>query len=143
KVAKLAVQKLNPKLPEKVYAEASQSGTIYVYYEANKKAKKVRLLSVYGTPEFDEELAVAKRSIHAPVVKIPVHRQPQSASATNTWRSLCEDYFKRDTAFAGYTDQKRRKIGLRSTYDEKINPQSPFLFGDCPLERFGTQAVRT
>ncbi len=141
--AKIAVKRLNKRLPEKVYAEAAQSGKIYVYYEANKKAKKVRLLSAYGTPEFDEELAAAKRAIPAPVAKPSIYPQIRSAPAVNTWRSLCEDYFKRDTKFAGYTDQKRRTNDLRSTYDEKINPQSPFLFGDCPLERFGTQAVRT
>jgi hypothetical protein len=54
-------RKLAKRLPEKVYLEVSEWGRLYTYYKANRAEKKVRLFAEFGSPEFDLELAAAKR----------------------------------------------------------------------------------
>ena len=67
--ARRTARSLNKKLPGPyVYAYAEPSGRVTIRFEP-PGGPKVRLYSTYPSPEFDEELAAAKR-------RQPISRKP-------------------------------------------------------------------
>ena len=95
--AKKEARKLNKKLPRPyVYAYATEAGKVSVYYEP-PDLPKVRLYSAYPSPEFDVELAAAKRG--RPLV-MTQSKEPPARSRTSitefTLRWGCADYRSND-----------------------------------------------
>jgi hypothetical protein len=149
--AQREAKKLNKKLPSPhVYAYATESGKLVVYYEP-PGSPKVRIHSRYPSTEFHIELAAAKSG--EPLQMRPKLTKPRAQStaispgrngyAEGTLGWLFERYFKEDDEWQVFTDQKRREIDLRLILTSPINPQTSLVFGDMPLEHFNAGSVRT
>ncbi len=149
--AKRDAEKLNRKLPKPhIYAYATESGKLVVYYEPPGRPK-VRLYSPYPSEEFDVELLAAKRGQPLQMVVKPAKSQPKHSAtlpglggyAEKTLGWLLERYFREDEEWQVFTDQKRRETDLRLILASPINPQTTLVFGDMPLSEFNAGSVRT
>ncbi len=140
----MEARKLNKKLPRPyVYAYATEAGKVSVYYEPPGKPK-VRLHSAYPSPEFDVELAAAKRGQPLQMVQAKeAPAQPRTSITDFTLRWACADYRANDASFRQMSarDQRNRINVLDSICSEPIFPGSPLMFGDMPLSEFNGESV--
>jgi hypothetical protein len=149
--ARILARRLNIKLPKPhVYACATESGKVVVYYEPPSKPK-IRIYSLYPSIDFDSELLAAKRGEPLRLrLNEPKPRAKRRASVARlegypeqTFGWLMERYFKEDKLWPTYADQERRKRDLRRCLSTPINPDGRLVFGLMPLRYFTAQTVST
>ncbi len=93
--AQKTARKLNKKLPRPhVYACATEAGRVVVYYEPRGQ-EKVRLHSKYPSPEFDIELAAAKRGQPIHKKKDQTDRERRRSKGIAAEKIGIESKFKR------------------------------------------------
>ena len=113
-------------------------GMVYFRKRGNRK---VRIREPIGSPEFHRRYAELLAKSEAGELK----PDPANAPKPGTWRWLCVQYFGSEAGLLALdtTTQHVRRQVLEATFDEPINPDSPLRFGNCPLQHFGSKAVRT
>ena len=109
-------------------------------YFRRRGCRKIRIREALGSPEFHQRYAELLAQSERGQLKPP----RQDAPKPGTWRWLCVEYFGSETGLLDLdptTLHVRRKV-LESTWEERIAPDHPLKFGDCPLGRFDSKAVR-
>ena len=118
-----------------VYSIPDRRGNERLYFWRGKGHPRIRLREPVGSAAFVErydKLLRGQRSTHrARRVK------------TRTWQWLCSQYmaspeFER---LEPTTQSLRRRI-LQSTYAEPVAPGAAEVFGDFPIDRLGSRAIR-
>jgi integrase len=116
--------------------DRDRHGSVRVYFRRNKK--KVRIRAKPGTAEFQ---AVYDRLLKESTAALPVTRP--SVPIPGTYRWLCQKYFESvDFKQLDPQTQRTRRLVLEHTCAEKIAPDASETFGDCPVGRMTSKAVR-
>jgi hypothetical protein len=127
-------------LPRFCTAELSRHGRLCVYFRMVGRTGRIRLRAEPETPAFYTAYAALLSGSRFRTSLLSLER---AVAKPRTWRWLCERYFQsisyRTLQSAG---QRIRRRQLEATYSEPISPGSALTFGDCPVEKFTSRAVR-
>ena len=121
------------RLPPGCTEDRDRHGNVRIYFRTKGKSK-VRVRGTPWTPYFMAAYEQAKGESEF---------QKPAGITSGTWRWLCIKYFSECADYKrleAKTQQVRRGI-LESTFEERIAPNSPKLFGDFPLSRMNPDAI--
>ena len=119
-----------------VRRERDRHGRFRLYFQASRRARKVRIREAEGTPEF---FAAYNRLLQSAPVEVPATRGP----IAGTWRWLCVEYLK-SAAFKSLDErfQRTRRGILEHTFDEPVHPGARETFAAFPVERLTLKALK-
>lgn len=116
--------------------DRDRHGNVRVYFRRN--GKKLRIRAKPGTAEFQAEY---DRLLKESAATLPV--SAPHAPAPGTYRWLCQKYFESvDFRQLDPQTQQTRRLVLDHTCAEKIAPGAAEMFGDCPVGRMNSKAIR-
>jgi len=119
--------------------DVDRHGNVRIYFR-RRGFKKVRIRETVGTPDF---MKVYEQLLSDSDTGAAVKNDSSFGAAPDTWRALCTDYLGSTTFRAlGLSTQSVRRRILEATCDEPLEPDSEFTFGQMPVSRFGTKAVK-
>src|SRR5262245_1500428 len=118
-----------------VRRERDRHGNVRLYFQASRRARKIRIRADEGTPAFFAEY----QQLLAATPERPIQRGPVSG----TWRWLCVEYF-RSPAYKRLDErtQRVRKGILEHTFDERIHPEETQTFGTVRVQDLTTKALK-
>jgi integrase len=127
------------KLPPYVYRDDSRHGQPRLYFWKGRGHRKLRILEARGTEAFQRRY----RELLTESATGGHKMAPRDAPSPNTLRWLCGLYFASAEArskLEPHTLHVSRLI-VDKMMAEPIAPGASAVFGDCPLNRFGRDAV--
>lgn len=137
-----SLQRLNDALPMYCTAERSRHGKVCIYYREVGRTKRIRIHEEPLTPAFYDRYARLRSGQVS--VGPEVKAAPSPDAKPHTWRWLCARYMEHHSFLTlASRGQRVRRSMLSASWEEPISPGSALMFGDCPLSRFNSKAVRT
>lgn len=120
-----------------VLEDTDRHGNVRVYFR-KRGQRMVRMRDPIGSPEF---MAQYQKLMSGEIEAPPVAQI--SRPLPGTWRALCVGYFASSQfrRLDDYTQARRRGV-LEGTFIEPLAPESKDHFGEMPVQRFGSKAVR-
>src|SRR5262245_20624091 len=118
-----------------VRRERDRHGNARLYFQASRRADKVRIREAEGTPEFFAR--------YNQLLQAMPKGAPARGPVTGTWRWLCVEYFKSPAykALDARTQRVRRGV-LEHTFDEPVHPGTSETFAGFPVDRMTTKALK-
>jgi integrase len=126
-----------------VHEDVDRHGNVRLYVQ-KKGTRKIRIREQPGTLAFYTAYKAALDALEGRATPVPdtVERRPPKARE-GTWRWLCARYMTEGTKGLDALTKRHRLLCLESTFAEPVMPGRKETFGDCPVDRFTSEAVET
>jgi integrase len=126
-------------LPPYVYRDDNRHGRLRLYFWRGRGHRKVRIHEAPGTAAFQDRYRELKAEAATGAHKFP----PRDLPKPHTLRWLCMQYFSSAEVRSRLEPRTLHvsKLIVDKMLLEPIAPGAKELFADCPLNRFGVDAV--